>query len=95
MILIRLKSYNLERFSQDKTWVEDKQSWRRIKAVWRSFWKEWRVLEETLEKNVFKLLFSSSAAVYDDKQPLPLKETGKNGIASQGFATLRTARAQE
>jgi DNA-directed RNA polymerase subunit beta len=63
----RLKSYNLERFSQDKTWVEDKQSWRRIKAVWRSFWKEWRILEETLEKNVFKL------RVGDELQPGILK----------------------
>ena len=25
------------------------------KAVWRSFWKEWRIIEETLEKEVFKL----------------------------------------
>ena len=63
----RLKSYNLERFSQDKTWVEDKQAWRRMKAVWRSFWKEWRVLEETLEKNVFKL------RVGDELQPGILK----------------------
>ena len=36
----RLGSYNLERFNQDEAWVENPQSWRKLKAVWRSFWKE-------------------------------------------------------
>ena len=63
----RLKSYNLERFAQDDPWVQDKQGWRRIKAVWRSYWKEWRIIEETLEKDVFKL------RVGDELQPGILK----------------------
>ena len=63
----RLKSYNLERFAQDATWVEDKQAWRKIKAVWRSFWKEWRIIEETLDREVFKL------RIGDELQPGILK----------------------
>ena len=63
----RLKSYNLERFAQDVTWVEDKQAWRKIKAVWRSFWKEWRIIEETLDREVFKL------RIGDELQPGILK----------------------
>jgi|TARA_Y100000310_G_scaffold305272_1_gene345240 DNA-directed RNA polymerase subunit beta len=63
----RLNTYNLERFAQDASWVDDKQIWRRIKAVWRSFWKEWRIIEETLEKEVFKL------RVGDELQPGILK----------------------
>ena len=63
----RVDSYNLERFSQDSSWVEDKQTWRKIKAVWRSFWKEWRVIEETLDREVFKL------RIGDELQPGILK----------------------
>ena len=63
----RLNSYNLERFAQDVPWVQNKQSWKRIKAVWRSYWKEWRIIEETLEKDVFKL------RVGDELQPGILK----------------------
>ena len=63
----RLNSYNLERFAQDVPWVQSKQNWRRIKAVWRSYWKEWRIIEETLEKDVFKL------RVGDELQPGILK----------------------
>jgi len=63
----RLNSYNLERFAQDSSWVEDKQAWRKIKAVWRSFWKEWRVIEETLDREVFKL------RIGDELQPGILK----------------------
>jgi len=63
----RLNSYNLERFAQDVPWVQNKQNWRRIKAVWRSYWKEWRIIEETLEKDVFKL------RVGDELQPGILK----------------------
>jgi UDP-glucose 4-epimerase len=32
------------------------------------------------ENNVFKLIFSSSAAVYNDNQPLPLKKQIKQEI---------------
>ena len=63
----RVDSYNLERFSLDSSWVEDKQIWRKIKAVWRSFWKEWRVIEETLDREVFKL------RIGDELQPGILK----------------------
>jgi len=63
----RLKTYNLERFAQDASWVDDKQAWKRIKAVWRSFLKEWRIIEETLERDVFKL------RVGDELQPGILK----------------------
>jgi len=63
----RVDSYNLERFSQDASWVEDKQAWRKIKAGWRSFWKEWRAIEETLDREVFKL------RIGDELQPGILK----------------------
>ncbi len=63
----RLNSYNLERFNQDEAWVENLQSWRKIKAVWRSFWKEWRMIEENLEREVFKL------RIGDELQPGILK----------------------
>jgi len=63
----RLKSYNLERFNQDESWVENPQTWKKLKAVWRSFWKEWRIIEETLEREVFKL------RIGDELQPGILK----------------------
>ena len=63
----RLKSYNLERFSQDGAWVEDNSAWKNLKAVWRSFWKEWRIIEDTLEREVFKL------RIGDELQPGILK----------------------
>jgi DNA-directed RNA polymerase subunit beta len=63
----RLKSYNLERFSQDEAWVEDNSAWKNLKAVWRSFWKEWRIIEDTLEREVFKL------RIGDELQPGILK----------------------
>ena len=63
----RLSSFNLERFDQSISWVENKNVWKKIKAVWRSFWKEWRMIEETLEKEVFKL------RIGDELQPGILK----------------------
>ena len=63
----RLNSYNLERFNQDESWVENPQTWKKLKAVWRSFWKEWRIIEETLEREVFKL------RIGDELQPGILK----------------------
>jgi DNA-directed RNA polymerase subunit beta len=50
----RLGTYNLERFNQDEDWVENPQSWRKLKAVWRSFWKEWRIGDE-LQPGILKL----------------------------------------
>ena len=63
----RLKSYNLERFSQEESWVENESTWNKLKAVWRSFWKEWRLIEDTLEREVFKL------RIGDELQPGILK----------------------
>ncbi len=63
----RLLTYDLERFAQDSSWIEDKKVWKNIKTVWRSYWKEWRLIEETLEKETFKL------RVGDDLQPGILK----------------------
>ena len=63
----RLKSYNLERFSQEEAWVENESTWNKLKAVWRSFWKEWRLIEDTLEREVFKL------RIGDELQPGILK----------------------
>ena len=63
----RLKSYNLERFSQEDSWVENESTWKKLKAVWRSFWKEWRLIEDTLEREVFKL------RIGDELQPGILK----------------------
>ena len=63
----RLNSYNLERFSQNEPWVEDNSAWKSLKGVWRSFTKEWRFIEDTLEREVFKL------RIGDELQPGILK----------------------
>ncbi len=63
----RFQSYDLERFAQDSSWVGDAAVWKSIKLVWRSYWKEWRRIEEYLEKEVFKL------RVGDELQPGILK----------------------
>ena len=63
----RLKNYNLERFSHEDQWVEKNDSWKKLKAVWRSFWKEWRLIEDSLEREVFKL------RIGDELQPGILK----------------------
>ena len=41
------------------------------------------------EKKVFNLIFSSSATVYDDAQPLPWKETGKTGNTKNPYGTSK------
>jgi len=51
----RIKSYDLERFAHDAPWVEDKEFWKKIKTVWRSYRKEWQAIEDYLEREVFKL----------------------------------------
>ena len=63
----RLNAYNLERFSQNEPWVEDNSAWKSLKGVWRSFMKEWRFIEDTLEREVFKL------RIGDELQPGILK----------------------
>tara|TARA_B110000238_G_C16119577_1_gene436504 strand:- start:1017 stop:2009 length:993 start_codon:yes stop_codon:yes gene_type:complete len=47
------------------------------------------LLECMKENNVFKLIFSSSATVYDDKQPLPLKETDKIGNTKNPYGNTK------
>jgi len=47
------------------------------------------LLECMKENNVFKLIFSSSAAVYNDKQPLPLRETAKIGNTKNPYGNSK------
>ena len=47
------------------------------------------LLECMKENNIFKLIFSSSAAVYNDKQPLPLKETAKIGKTKNPYGSSK------
>ncbi len=59
----RIKSYDIERFAHDAPWIEDKDTWKKIKTVWRSYRKEWQAIEDYLEREVFKL------RVGDELQP--------------------------
>jgi len=63
----RLKSFDIERFSHDISWVENPKVWEKIEVVWSSFLKEWSRLEMDLERNIFKL------RVGDELQPGILK----------------------
>ena len=47
------------------------------------------LLECMKEINAFKFIFSSSAAVYDDNQPLPLKETAKIGNIKNPYGNTK------
>jgi len=47
------------------------------------------LLECMKENNVFKLIFSSSANVYDDEQQLPLKETSKIGNTKNPYGNTK------
>jgi UDP-glucose 4-epimerase len=47
------------------------------------------LLECMRESNVFKLIFSSSAAVYDDNQSLPLKETANIGNIKNPYSNTK------
>ncbi|MBH09244.1 MAG: DNA-directed RNA polymerase subunit beta [Candidatus Marinimicrobia bacterium] len=67
LTLKRLNSFDMERFSQDLAWVEDKKVWKKIKTVWSSFRKEWARTETQLERSIFKL------RVGDELQPGILK----------------------
>ena len=51
----RAKSYDMERFSQETSWVENKEIWNKIRSIWRSFRKEWQRIESQLERDVFTL----------------------------------------
>ncbi len=63
----RLNNFDLERFSQDDSWVEDREVWKQIKTVWRSYRRLWNEIENKLEREVFKL------RVGDELQPGILK----------------------
>ena len=41
------------------------------------------------EKRVFKLIFSSSATVYNDNQPMPLKEKSSTGNTTSPYGTTK------
>jgi UDP-glucose 4-epimerase len=41
------------------------------------------------QNSIFNLIFSSSAAVYDDGQSLPLKESGKTGSTKNPYGTSK------
>ena len=47
------------------------------------------LIECMQENKVFKLIFSSSAAVYDDRQPLPFTETSKIGNIKNPYGTTK------
>ncbi len=63
----RLQSFDLERFDQSEAWVEDENVWQKIQTVWRSYRQLWKEIEDTLEREVFKL------RVGDELQPGILK----------------------
>ena len=67
LTLKRLHAFDMERFSQDQAWVEDRHVWGKIKIVWRSFREEWARIETQLDRNIFKL------RVGDELQPGILK----------------------
>ena len=67
LTLKRLNSFDMERFSQDDAWIENRRVWKKIKAVWRSFREEWKNIETQLERKIFKL------RVGDELQPGILK----------------------
>lgn len=47
------------------------------------------LLECMQENNVFKIVFSSSASVYNDNQPLPLTENSKTGDSKNPYANIK------
>jgi len=63
----RLKGYDFEQLKLDTNWIENKSQWRKIKIVWQTFQKEWKKIEEKLEKEVFNL------RIGDELQPGILK----------------------
>jgi len=51
----RVLELDLERLSLKSPWVEDPPIWDKILKVWENYYRNLRQLEETLEKDVFKL----------------------------------------
>lgn len=71
-----------------------------LKAVGESFEKPISYFENNIgstlslldcmkENNVFKIIFSSSATVYNSEQPLPWKETDKTGNTNNPYGTTK------
>tara|TARA_X000001036_G_C20644720_1_gene792537 strand:+ start:59 stop:1783 length:1725 start_codon:yes stop_codon:yes gene_type:complete len=67
LTLKRVKSFDMERFAQDESWVENKVVWKKVQMIWRSFREEWSNIETQLERKIFKL------RVGDELQPGILK----------------------
>jgi len=67
LTLKRINSFDMERFAQDEPWVENKQVWKKVVTIWRSFREEWSRIETKLERKIFKL------RVGDELQPGILK----------------------
>lgn len=59
----RLESLDLERISRDNPWVTDKSAWIQIRQVWNLFNREWKLCEEKLDREIYKL------QVGDELQP--------------------------
>lgn len=51
----RVSKLNFENLSLKSPWVEDPMLWNKILKIWKNFRKSLKILEETLEKDVFKL----------------------------------------
>tara|TARA_R100001594_G_scaffold46628_1_gene79690 strand:+ start:163 stop:561 length:399 start_codon:yes stop_codon:yes gene_type:complete len=49
----RLKSYNLERFSQEDQWVENDNTWKKIKAIIANNRKKLTLAEQALSDKVW------------------------------------------
>ena len=56
LTLKRLNSFDMERFSQEIDWIENKKVWGKVVMIWRSFREEWANIETDLERKIFKLL---------------------------------------
>ena len=52
---VRVSKLNFENLSLKSPWVDNILDWNKILKIWKNFKKSLRILEETLEKVVFKL----------------------------------------
>ena len=51
----RVSKLNFENLSLKSPWADNISDWNKILKIWKNYKKSLRILEETLEKNVFKL----------------------------------------
>ena len=72
----RLRDLDYERIKREKPWVVDRNVWVQIEGVWNSFNREWKRVEDNLEREIYKL------QVGDELQPGVLK-LAKVNIASK------------